>query len=115
MSFEETRAVREADVAGEHGLRCAACDHVITERAYRMELSGAHAHAFVNPGGYRYEIGCFAEAPGCATEGAPESTFSWFPGWSWQIAVCGRCRTQLGWRYELGGSHFHGLISNKLR
>src|SRR5207245_8018672 len=32
-------------------LRCAACDHRITDDAYRIEMSGSHEHTFVNPAG----------------------------------------------------------------
>ena len=116
MSFEETRTERTADTTGGgEALRCAACDHPITERAYRSEMAGAHEHTFVNPGGFDYRIGCFAAAPGCAYQGATESAFSWFPGWSWQIAVCARCRTHLGWIYRLAHQQFHGLILAALR
>ena len=115
MSFEETRTIREADTGGSNPLRCAACDHPITERGYRTEMSGAHEHTFVNPAGFAYVIGCFVAAPGCAYTGQPETAFSWFPGWSWQIAICGHCRIHLGWIYRLSGQQFHGLILAALR
>lgn len=115
MSFEETRSVRESSTDAREPLRCAACAHAITEHAYRTEIGGAHAHTFVNPSGFVYAIGCFAAAPGCADEGAPETAFSWFPGWRWQIAICARCGTQLGWRYQLAARSFHGLILSALR
>ncbi len=115
MSFEETRTIRAADTGGAESLRCAACDHAITERGYRTEMMGAHEHTFVNPGGFAYAIGCYAAAPGCAYAGSPETAFSWFPGWSWQIAVCARCRAHLGWIYRLSGQQFHGLITAALR
>jgi hypothetical protein len=115
MSFEETRTVRSAGVGGDDALRCAACDHAITEGAYRSEMSGAHEHTFVNPAGIVHHIGCFVAAPGCAYTGSPEAAFSWFPGWSWQIAVCARCRAHLGWIFRLSGQQFHGLILAALR
>lgn len=115
MSFEETRTIRDASSASGEALRCATCDHAITEHAYRTEVSGSHAHTFVNPSGFAYAIGCFAAAPGCATAGSAETAFSWFPGWSWTIAICARCHTQLGWRYQLGTQEFHGLILAALR
>jgi hypothetical protein len=96
-------------------LRCAACGHRITDASQRIEMNGAHAHTFVNPGGFVHHIGCFAAAPGCAYDGAIETAFSWFPGWSWQIAICARCRAHLGWIYRLAGQQFHGLIIAALR
>jgi hypothetical protein len=96
-------------------LRCAACDHRITDRAYAVERGGAHEHTFVNPAGFSFRIGCFVAAPGCAHVGAPSEAFSWFPGWKWQIAVCGRCHTHVGWIFRLAGEQFHGLIVSALR
>jgi hypothetical protein len=91
-------------------LRCAVCDHRITDRGYRIERSGAHEHTFVNPAGIVHHLGCFVAAPGCAHVGSTEEAFSWFPGWTWQVAVCGNCRTHLGWIFRCGGEQFHGLI-----
>ncbi|HUJ57662.1 MAG TPA: cereblon family protein [Kofleriaceae bacterium] len=103
------------DDADRDALRCAACDHVITDPAYRIEMSGAHEHSFVNPGGFVHHIGCFAAAPGCIHLGDPEAAFSWFPGWTWQLAACARCRAHLGWIYRNAGEQFHGLIVRMLR
>ena len=94
---------------------CAACGHRITDEDYRIAMSGAHEHTFVNPAGIVHHIGCFSIAPGCAYAGSPEAAFSWFPGWSWQIAVCGRCHAHLGWIYRNAGEQFHGLITTALR
>jgi hypothetical protein len=99
----------------QRGLVCAACSHRITDRIHAMAMSGAHEHTFVNPGGYQFHIGCFRAAPGCVHLGVPEQAFSWFPGWTWQIAACGRCRAHLGWIYRLGNEQFHGLVIAALR
>jgi hypothetical protein len=96
-------------------LRCAVCDHRITDRSYRMEMSGAHEHTFVNPAGVVHHVGCFVAAPGCGHVGTTEEAFSWFPGWTWQIAVCAQCRTHLGWIFRCAGEQFHGLILAALR
>ncbi|MEO8702884.1 MAG: cereblon family protein [Kofleriaceae bacterium] len=96
-------------------IRCAVCEHVITSAAYRCEQAGAHEHTFVNPNGFVHHIGCFTAAPGCLHVGEPQEAFSWFPGWSWQIAVCGRCRAHLGWIFRLAPGEFHGLIVNAIR
>jgi hypothetical protein len=96
-------------------LRCAACDHRITDDAYRIEMAGAHEHTFVNPGGFVHHLGCFHPAPGCAYVGATEHAFSWFPGWTWQLAVCASCRAHVGWIYRNAGEQFHGLVLAALR
>lgn len=96
-------------------LVCVVCAHRITLASYRTEMSGAHAHTFVNPGGIVHHIGCFVAAPGAIHVGETETAFSWFPGWSWQIALCARCHAQVGWIYRCAGQQFHGLIRAALR
>ena len=96
-------------------LRCAVCGHRISEIAYRMQVAEAHEHTFVNPHGIVHHIGCFTAAPGAVHVGPMETAFSWFPGWTWQIAVCGRCRAHVGWIFRCAGQQFHGLILDALR
>ncbi len=115
MAKETPDATREVDAPADESLYCAACGHRISERAFRIEMSGAHEHLFVNPAGFQYRIGCFAAAPGCMHGGPTESAFSWFPGWAWQVAACAQCRAHLGWIYRLGDQRFHGLILDNLR
>jgi hypothetical protein len=100
---------------GRGSLVCAACGQRITDDAHRIEQGGAHEHTFVNPGGFVYRIGCFGVATGCSYRGSPETAFSWFPGWSWQIAACASCRAHLGWIFRAEGESFHGLIAEALR
>jgi len=101
--------------SGEHALVCAACGHRITDDDHRIEMNGAHEHAFVNPAGFDFHIGCFNAAPGCAHVGDTETAFSWFPGFSWQVAICAQCRAHVGWIYRNAGEQFHGLILAALR
>jgi hypothetical protein len=117
VAEKEQTSTEKSSTPGEDddAIRCAACDHRITERAYRIEKSGAHEHTFVNPHGFVYHVGCYAAAPGCIQNGDPQTAFSWFPGWTWQIVSCARCRTHLGWIYRCSGEQFHGLITTALR
>jgi len=108
------REDRTVDTGGE-ALRCVACDHPITEEAYRTEIAGAHEHTFVNAAGFVHRIGCFVAAPGCRHVGDSESAFSWFPGFRWQIATCARCRAHLGWIFRCPPEQFHGLRLVALR
>jgi len=80
-----------------------------------MATRGTHEHTFVNPHGLAFVIGCFAAAPGCAGRGSIENAFSWFPGWSWQVATCARCHAHVGWIYRSASEQFHGLILDALR
>ena len=110
--------MREADEdtgGDDDALLCAACELRITSRDLRVERGGAHEHTFVNPGGFVHHIACFAAATGCSYRGDPETAFSWFPGWSWQIAECSRCGAHLGWLFRCAGEQFHGLLVGKLK
>src|ERR1051325_8947139 len=66
VAKEQAETGRDSSTAGDEPLRCAVCGHRITERAYAMEMAGAHEHVFVNPAGLAFRIGCFRAAPGCA-------------------------------------------------
>jgi hypothetical protein len=118
VAKEKPQALPDAGVTEDEALRCVVCKHRISERAYRIEMAGAYEHTFVNPHGIAFHIGCFAAAPGCVHLGGTEEAFSWFPGWAWQVAACGRCRAHVGWIYRaiggLAGQQFHGLILDKL-
>jgi hypothetical protein len=95
-------------------LRCANCQYPITRKTDRIEINEKHQHVFANPHGYIYQIGCFVQAPGCVIIGEETSQFSWFPGYTWQIALCGRCLTLLGWAFRSNESLFYGLILDRL-
>jgi len=96
-------------------LYCVACHHPITRPTDRIVMNEHHEHVFANPHGYIYQIGCFAQATGCVVVGQPSSQFSWFPGYSWQVALCKQCWTMLGWAFRTNESLFWGLIVNKLK
>ncbi len=96
-------------------LRCTECQYPITRKSDRIEINEQHQHVFANPHGYIFQIGCFAQAPGCIIAGEETSYFSWFPGYTWQIALCGQCWTLLGWAFRSHESQFFGLILDKLR
>jgi hypothetical protein len=95
-------------------LVCAACTSFVTTAAARIAMSGSHEHTFVNPHGFRYHIGCFAAAPGCAAIGSESSYWTWFPGYAWRIAECRGCGAHLGWQFRGADGAFHGLILDRL-
>ncbi|MFN7953069.1 MAG: cereblon family protein [bacterium] len=110
--------IREREHAPAHpaALVCVACGHAITTAAARTERFGSHAHVFANPEGIRFEIGCFAAAPGVVLLGEETSAYTWFRSFAWTVASCARCGVQLGWRYRSSaGSVFYGLILERLR
>lgn len=71
-------------------------------------------HTRLNPFGYVWEFGCFAEAKGAVVEGQPTLQATWFAGHTWVFANCGSCGVHLGWRYDGESGTFFGLISERL-
>ena len=115
VAKEKPASDHEATSGDDSALRCAVCEHRITASEYRVERSGAFEHTFVNTGGFVHHIGCFAAAPGCIHIGDTQQAFTWFPGWTWQVALCARCHTHLGWIFRCAGDQFHGLILTAIR
>ncbi len=108
----ETRDTDDADK--KEFLRCKQCQYPITRTGDRIKINEKHQHVFANPHGFIYQIGCFAQAPGCIIIGEATNYFSWFPGYAWRIALCGQCWTLLGWAFRSQESQFFGLILDKL-
>ncbi len=96
-------------------LYCAGCRWPVTSEDQRILIQDRHEHRFRNPHGFMFEIGCFAAAPGCGHVGEASEQWTWFPGYSWQVVVCGSCGMHLGWRYRnRAGEGFYGLILENL-
>lgn len=100
--------------AREPVLFCARCRRAITEERERIAMGGATEHDVVNPHGFRFHIGCFRRAPGCASVGPATTEHTWFAGYAWRIAQCGQCHTHLGWHYTAESHSFFGLILDRL-
>lgn len=100
-----------------HGfLCCLACRVRVTSLDARAQQAGRHEHLCENPDGVVFRIGCFDAAPGCVMIGRPSSHWTWFPGYRWRVALCGRCGAHLGWQFrDGGGGTFFGLIVDRLR
>jgi hypothetical protein len=106
----------EADTeAGRDGVVvCAACDATLTHAREAIAVEGRHAHDFVNPSGVAFRVRCFARVDGAAHVGEASTFFSWFVGHAWRIALCARCGTHVGWRFEGAEGAFHGLIAERI-
>jgi hypothetical protein len=102
------------EVAADEVLVCRRCQRLVTTRRQRMEVQGSHAHRFMNPTGFLYEIGCFSEAVGCLSIGPQSTEYPWFQGFAWRCAHCGGCSVQLGWQFRGANTAFFGLILDRL-
>jgi hypothetical protein len=104
----------DREKAGQKNLVCASCGHLVTKVSEKIDVRGRHDHSFGNLG-YLVKLGCFRNAPGCTGVGRVSHGYSWFPGYAWQIQVCQKCYTQLGWKYMTRYDSFYGLIFGVLR
>ena len=93
---------------------CSNCSNVITTPESIISVDDEHEHAFTNPDGFTYEIGCFSDAEGCLVIGEPTDENTWFKGFSWSYSTCSGCNIHIGWYYENDKEGFFGLILDLL-
>lgn len=108
-AIEDVDAIDE----DERVIRCGTCGAKITHERERLTMNGSHEHEFMNPSAIRFVVQCFAAAPGCASEGARSSVWSWFPGFAWEIEICRGCGAHLGWSFH-GARAFYALVKERL-
>ncbi len=96
------------------GIVCRLCGHRVTSDDERIAVDGSHTHAFFNPAGILFEVGCFRLAPGCQASSEASGQFTWFAGYLWRTALCSQCACHLGWRFEKPDSVFFCLILTQL-
>jgi hypothetical protein len=111
----EKREAHGARVAEDHAVICAACNHALTKRSARIEIDGAHEHAFANPAGLTFRVACLREAPGSRADGDESTFWTWFSGYAWRVALCGACGEHVGWSYANDASGFFGLITTRIK
>ena len=99
---------------------CRLCNNAVTRPFHRIIVDNSFSHAFANPHGHVFEIGCFSKAEGCVSVSDSSSEFTWFPGYSWKIGACTGCAAHLGWVFSLDNpgsdnlTYFYALILDKL-
>jgi cereblon len=98
---------------------CRACRTPITDGSAVFGPGGAPAvQVFTNPEGRVCQVLTVTQARDLLLVGPATSEYTWFPGYAWRVALCGRCTTHLGWRYEaLQGAApaiFYGLLLSEL-
>ncbi|XP_062854933.1 uncharacterized protein si:ch211-51h9.7 [Trichomycterus rosablanca] len=65
---------------------------IIGERRVAVQL-------LENPQGFRFEVLSFKQAD-VLKHWPADDHFTWFPGFSWTVATCPRCKTHLGWAFQ---------------
>lgn len=96
----ETAEATSDALKHEHWLRCAACEAAVVLANAGISVNGAHEHTFMNPAGLRCVVRCFSSAPGSVPDGPRSTVWTWFPGFAWRAAMCGKCGAHLGWSFH---------------
>ncbi|KAJ2945064.1 hypothetical protein O0L34_g9122 [Tuta absoluta] len=106
------------DITRKSVLCCATCANEIARRDHIFAMSSEGVHSnYTNLGGYMHDIVTVSRAVNTELTGAPSSEYSWFPGYTWTIAVCSACMAHVGWRFDamrrtLRPAQFYGLCRN---
>jgi cereblon len=94
---------------------CRRCNLQLADQSEIFSLSREGPQgAFVNPGGHVHETLTVYRAKNLLLSGTPSTEYSWFPGYAWTIAECGRCFSHIGWKFtaasqQLVPPKFYGL------
>ncbi|KAF6733912.1 Protein cereblon [Oryzias melastigma] len=133
----------EQRTSSETSVLCRACGHELASGAdiafvpSRLALSTrndtlvngrrVNVQLFENPHGVQFEVVTFRKAD--VTKHWPaDKRFSWYPGFSWTVATCPRCRSHVGWafqptewtdtitkhKFEESGNTFVALITHQI-
>ena len=101
---------------------CKRCKTQVSSYADIFAMAKGNVNAnYCNPAGYIHETLTVHKT----IEGSlrlvdrPSTDFSWFPGYGWQIAVCSKCSSHIGWKFvavtkNLKPKSFYGLSCKSL-
>ncbi|XP_059050217.1 protein cereblon [Achroia grisella] len=99
-------------------LCCSSCMGEIARREniFAMSSEGVHSN-YTNLGGYMHDIVTVSAATNTELSGSPSAEYSWFPGYTWTVALCLGCMAHVGWRFDaqkrnLRPQRFYGLCRN---
>ncbi|EEC79545.1 hypothetical protein OsI_20665 [Oryza sativa Indica Group] len=101
-------------------IKCRCCKSLIAKRSDMVVMStDGPLGAYVNPHGFVHETITVSRATGLALDGNPSTVHSWFPGYSWTIASCTDCESNIGWLFKatkknLRPRSFWGIRSSQI-
>ena len=64
---------KQEDAGPIEAIYCRTCGRAVTSRDRKIAVQGSHTHAFFNPAGIVFELGCYSLAPGCQRAGVATS------------------------------------------
>jgi hypothetical protein len=80
-------------------VRCRECALPVADPSEVFKL-GEGPQLYLNPHGILHEVLLVQAAHNLLLVGDATTEHTWFAGYAWRIALCARCRSHLGWRYE---------------
>lgn len=101
---------------------CKRCSTQIASYSDIFAMAKGNVNAnYCNPAGYIHETLTVHKTleDSVRIVDRPSTEFSWFPGYAWQIAVCMRCQSHIGWKFiavtkNLKPKTFFGLSCKSL-
>jgi cereblon len=80
---------------------CRWCGEALSDVSaiFATSASGT-AQTFLNPYGFLHEVVTVRWARSLTLSGPPTTEFTWYPGYAWEVASCGRCRAHVGWAFR---------------
>ena len=113
---DQASATETADEDRDPGkkLLCRRCRNPVTNSGDTITIAGSQSHSQCNPYGHFFYFTCYSQASGCVVSGDATAEFSWFSGYRWQYASCGKCNSHLGWFFSGQSPVFFGLLENEL-
>ncbi|XP_066309629.1 uncharacterized protein [Miscanthus floridulus] len=87
------------------------CRNCLTRIARRSDMavtsSDSPMSSHSKPHSSVKEIITVYSATGLALRGDPSKTHSWFPGYTWTIALCSACQSNIGWLFRADNKNLH--------
>ena len=105
---------------GSQCLLCRTCGNYVSTPDIQCCPDGRSSeYRFENPVGRVCEIITLHNAWSLQMVGSAHLEHTWFPGYAWRVALCGRCGNHLRWRFEArssaaAGPQFFGLLVSEL-
>lgn len=101
---------------------CKRCKTRIASYSDIFAMAKGNVNAnYCNPAGYIHETLTVNKTveKSVSMVDRPSTDFSWFPGYAWQIAVCSKCSSHIGWKFvavtkNLKPKAFFGLSCKSL-
>lgn len=87
------------------------CRNCLTRIGRRSDMVAASSDSAIGsnskPHSFVKEMITVCNASGLALHGDPSKAHSWFPGYTWTIALCAACESNIGWLFRAYQKNLH--------